>query len=169
MTTKMLNEVKARDLMQTQLITLAPDATAKEAIETFEEYKIGGAPVVDPSGNLLGVLTVSDIAREEHLVEGRLSTERSEYYLSSPLDDEDWAGERELAYMESYSPETTGPDTVRDWMTPQIISVEPGASLRSVCRLMVKKSVHRVLVVEDNALKGILSTFDIVRHLAQAE
>lgn len=169
MTTHMLSKVKARDLMQTQLITLAPEATAKEAIETFEEYKIGGAPVVDQSGNLLGVLTISDIAREEHLVEGRLSTERSEYYLSSPLDDEDWASERELAYMEDYSSGTTGPDTVRDWMTPQIISVEPDASLRAVCQLMVKKSVHRLLVVEKGELKGILSTFDIVRHLAQAD
>ena len=150
-----------------ELITLAPDATAKEAIETLEEYKIGGAPVVDSTGALLGVLTVSDIAREEHLVEGRLSTERSEYYLASPLDDEDWASERELAYMENYSPETAGPDAVRDWMTPEIISVEPDASLKSVCQLMVERSIHRVLVVEDSVLKGLLSTFDIVRHLAQ--
>ena len=48
---------QVRDVMTTRVITLTPETTAEEAIETLVNQRISGAPVVDPEGRLLGVLT----------------------------------------------------------------------------------------------------------------
>jgi len=149
--------------MRCEVITLLSTAKIIEAVETFEEYKIGGAPVVDGAGNLIGVLTASDLARKEHLVEGRLATARSEYYLADPLDDEEFSGED---YATDYNPDTLGPETVQDWMTPTLITVGSEATLKEVCKLMVAESIHRLLVVDEGKLVGIVTTFDVVRHVA---
>ena len=53
----------AREIMTTQLITLQPKMTVAEAIKTLLSHKISGAPVVDPDGALLGVLSEFDCLR----------------------------------------------------------------------------------------------------------
>lgn len=169
-TTADLLSTLAGDVMQKEVVTLSADATAKEAIELFEEYHISGAPVIDASGALVGVLSASDVARGEHLADDRIATERYEYFMQDPLDEEidDFPFESETFPQEDYSPEAMRGETVRDWMSPHVVSVAPDADMGTVCETMVRESIHRVLVVENDRLRGILSTFDIVRFLANA-
>ena len=165
-----LQGIKARDLMVSDVQVLAADALIEEAIETLEEYHISGAPVVDSSGRLLGVLTASDIARREHVSEGRLQSASSEYFLMNPLDEERGEGfwdNEEYFSQADYSPEILGQARVRDWMNPNIVAVGPDADVKEVCRIMVHETIHRVLVVEGGVVKGIISSFDLVRFLAE--
>ena len=162
--------ITARDLMVTDVQTLAADASIEEAIEVFEEYHISGAPVVDSAGRLLGVLTASDIARREHVSDGKLQASGGEYYLTNPLDDARGEGiwdEDDYFSQADYSPETLGEEKVRDWMSPNIVSVVPETPLKEVCEVMVRETIHRVLVVESGTVKGIISSFDLVRYLAE--
>jgi CBS domain-containing protein len=154
--------VRARDLMQTEVVQLSIDTPVEEAVATFEEYNIRGAPVVDSTGRLVGVFSAHDLTRTEHVHGGRLSVERDEYYLANRDDDEG----PDLD-PEGYSPGILGRETVGDWMRPGVISVGPDASLKEICRVMVKESIHRVLVTQNDRLKGLISTFDIVRYLAR--
>ena len=62
-----LETLLARDLMQTEVITLPENASIREAVQTFEECGIKGAPVVDITGKPIGVITSSDVARTGHL------------------------------------------------------------------------------------------------------
>lgn len=158
------------ELMQRDVATLSADATAEEAISTFEEYHISGAPVVDGGGTLIGVLSASDIARREHVSNDRIQTERSEYYLQVARDESrDDAVFDEAPFPQSdYSPEAMAGARVRDWMNPSVVSVEPSASVRDACRIMAGESIHRVLVVEEGKLVGILSSFDVVRAVANS-
>ncbi|AJG41330.1 MULTISPECIES: IMP dehydrogenase [Thermotoga] len=48
-------------------ITVTPDMTVKEAVDLMSEYKIGGLPVVDEEGKLVGLLTNRDIRFERNL------------------------------------------------------------------------------------------------------
>ncbi|MBZ4660892.1 IMP dehydrogenase [Thermotoga petrophila] len=48
-------------------ITVTPDMTVKEAFDLMAEYKIGGLPVVDEEGRLVGLLTNRDIRFEKNL------------------------------------------------------------------------------------------------------
>lgn len=161
-------EILAQDLMQTEVITLSETASIREAVQTFEECNIKGAPVVDGAGRPVGVITSSDIARTGHLADDRISERRGDYYMTDPDDDLGPDGSRrseEFLGKEDYSPEVSGPDTVADWMTPNIVSVAPEATLIEVCKLMSTEGIHRVLVVRNSKVLGILSAMDIVRTI----
>jgi len=49
-----------KDVMATELITFTPDTLIGTAIQSFLNNKISGAPVIDNSGNLVGILSEKD-------------------------------------------------------------------------------------------------------------
>ncbi len=164
-----LRAITAAEIMQKDVVTLDSQLPISEAVKVFEDYHITGAPVVDGTGRALGVLSLMDIARDDHVQHGRIQNERHEYYMSNPLEEElDDAlfGDEEIFAKEGFSSSVVGEQRVEDWMTPKVISVDPSTDLQKVCELMATENIHRVLVTEESSVLGILSTFDIVRFLA---
>ena len=51
-------------------------------------------------------------------------------------------------------------------MSEDVVAVAPGDSVRVACKRMSERRIHRVLVLEEGKLTGILSTFDVVRWIA---
>jgi CBS domain-containing protein len=51
------DSIRIRDFMVTKLVTLSPDMDVVEAIGILLKHRISGAPVLEPSGKLLGVLS----------------------------------------------------------------------------------------------------------------
>jgi CBS domain-containing protein len=167
---KTLAAVHARDLMQAHVTTLNADAPIREAVETLRSDGVTGAPVLDGAGRVVGVFSVSDVARPEHLQGDRIADVRGDYDFGNPVGDaleEERLQDEEFTGREDYSPQLLGRETVGDWMRPRVISVPPGATLQHVCELMTSEKVHRVMVIENDELRGIISTMDIVRHLAE--
>jgi CBS domain-containing protein len=166
-----LTEVRARDLMRTSVATLSAEATIREAVEMLQDDRLGGVPVVDVTDRVVGVLSLRDIARVEHLQGDRLAESRGDRQLSNPIGEafeEESLDDEEYSSREDYSPELLGRETVGQWMRRVVVSVSPDATLKQVCRVMVSESVHRVVVLDEHGkLQGILSTMDIVRHLAK--
>ena len=118
------------------------------------------------------MLTSSDIAKTVHLQDSRIGERPGEYYFTDPLDDLGADGSRcaeEFFGKEDYSPEILGSERIGDWMTPRVISVARSASLEEICRTMIVESIHRVLVVHNSKILGIITTFDVVRFLAGAD
>lgn len=165
-----LGKTKAADIMQTDLVQLHALTPIRSAVENFEEYRISGAPVVNEAGELVGVLAASDIVKSEHLQSGSIEDQRGAYYFNDPLLDDEWGdgpwGDDGPFSREDYSPEILGRETVGDWMNPNLISVRPEASLHEVCALMARERIHRVFVVKNKLLLGVVSTFDVVKYLA---
>jgi CBS-domain-containing membrane protein len=54
-----------RDIMTSNVYTVDADASAEEAAWGFTRRHIGGAPVRDGAGNLIGVLTKGDLVNPE--------------------------------------------------------------------------------------------------------
>jgi CBS domain-containing protein len=54
--------MRASDLMTKDVLTLNPEMSVDEARELFFQHGIHGAPVVDHSGRLVGVVSVVDLA-----------------------------------------------------------------------------------------------------------
>lgn len=50
--------------MSTELITLRPEQTYREAIELLTSHRVTGLPVVDEKGVLLGMLSEKDVLSE---------------------------------------------------------------------------------------------------------
>ena len=56
-----LLRMKVRDIMITNVITVSPDTTLEEAVTLAGKHQIGTLPVVDDEGNLIGMVTNTDI------------------------------------------------------------------------------------------------------------
>ena len=159
--------VLARDLMRTDVLVLRADDSIRSAAEQLEEIGASGAPVVDGSGRLVGVLTTKDIARSEHVDDECVSTRIA--FASAPDDagTTDAAGFDEVvSWSAAFGEQMVGRARIGDWMTPGVTTVAPQAALGDVCRLMVDDGIHRVFVVDDKGLVGVVSTQDVVGLLA---
>jgi CBS domain-containing protein len=76
--------LRARDFMVTKLVTLSPSMDVVEAIGQLLKHRISGAPVLDESGRLLGVISERDSMRV--LVDAaydQLPTSRAEPFLNT--------------------------------------------------------------------------------------
>ena len=52
-----------RDVMASRVVSVVPEMTARELVETFLEEHIRGAPVLDPAGKVIGMVSESDVLR----------------------------------------------------------------------------------------------------------
>jgi len=57
----LLNKIAVEDLMVKEVITVPPTATIESAAKLLYEHKIGALPVVNEKGELLGIITETDI------------------------------------------------------------------------------------------------------------
>ncbi len=163
-----LANLRAEDLMERDVLRLRTTDTAESAVEMLQEYGISGAPVVDAGGYLVGMLSLTDITRPEHVRGGRIEGARGDYDFGEPVEESSGEEAEDVIFSkEDYSPRVLGRELVKDWMTPRIVAVGPRATLRDICRLMVAESIHRVIVAEGNSLLGIISTSAIVKALAE--
>ncbi len=65
--------------------------------------------------------------------------------------------------------EDLGAIEARDIMTSEVISVPEGATVKDAARKLLETDIHRLLVVgNDDAPLGILSTTDIIREMRGA-
>lgn len=56
-------KTKVASVMTDKPITLSADDDLREAVELLLEEKVGGIPVVDPDGGLMGIITYVDVLR----------------------------------------------------------------------------------------------------------
>lgn len=55
-----LDTVTAKDYMSGELVTFTPDTEVMSAINELVKHRLSGAPVVDESGKIIGVLSEKD-------------------------------------------------------------------------------------------------------------
>jgi len=58
-----LKRLKVYEVMGERLVAATPTTSLREAALLMLEHKIGGLPVVDSSGDVVGIITESDILR----------------------------------------------------------------------------------------------------------
>ena len=58
----LLNDQSVSQVMTTDPITIAPDASVQDAAELMLEYQVSGLPVIE-DGRVAGIITESDIFR----------------------------------------------------------------------------------------------------------
>jgi CBS domain-containing protein len=139
------HQLMVQELMNERLQVTRPDAPLRDAAREMARTRISALPVVDDSGQLVGMLT------ERELIGDLLGT-----YLR-----------REMG-ASVRTPNPMGKDprrTVREVMTRQVLCVSPDQPLAEAASLMVNKDLPRVPVVRDGRLVGLLTRGDIVRKL----
>ncbi|MFC6942484.1 CBS domain-containing protein [Salinirubellus sp. GCM10025818] len=77
---------RVEDVMSTDIKTIAPDADAMEAFQQMQQNGVGRLPVVDETGNLVGIISRTDLMRAFNVIQkGGLprSVSQSEAEISS--------------------------------------------------------------------------------------
>ena len=139
------------DVMNRNVISIAPDATVEEAAKTMLARGISGVFVVDAKGELEGIVTEGDLLRRDEL-----GTERHRPWwlrlLVSP-------GRQAADFTHTYGRQ------VKDVMTVDVITVAASAPLEEVVETMEKYRIKRLPVVENNRVIGVVSRSDLLRYL----
>ena len=159
-------QITARHVMRREVLVINANDSIRAAAELIEDSGSQGAAVADSSGQLIGVLTKSDIARSEHLGEDGVGVRRARS-REATAEVAEAAGEDEEVYStDDYDEEILGRLRVADWMTHGVLQVDPETALSSVCRRMLDEGIHRLFVVERGKLLGVVETDDVIRLLA---
>ena len=148
--------MNAKDVMTTEVVTVSPETTVQDLAKILSEKGISGAPVVDASQRLIGIVSEGDLLhRAETGTERRVQRRRS-WWLDSV------AAEQELArdYVKAHG------RTVADIMTREVITAEETTDLADLAMLLETKRIKRVPVVSGGKLVGIVSRANLVRALA---
>ena len=153
----------ARDIMQTDLVTISPSESLREAMAMMIDSHVSGLPVVDGGGRCVGVLSVTDILGREY-EQTEMADEFEEVGTYYDPEEQRWENMRFFGSVDEL-PELT----VRDVMSSDIVSVPSDACLRDVAELMAGRGVHRVLVLDEMRLvHGLIAAMDLVRFVAES-
>jgi CBS domain-containing protein len=147
-----------KDIMTTDLVTFAPETDVVKAAQILLDRHINGAPVVDGSGRLVGILCQSDlVAQQKKIPVPTLFTLLDGVFqLTSKKQIE-----KELGKIAAL--------TVAESMTPDPVTVSPDTAIETVAALMVDSSYHTLPVVENDRLVGIIGKEDVLRTLLPKE
>jgi CBS domain-containing protein len=141
-----------------QVLTVRPDMTVHELAVFLTENQISGAPVVDPTGRLVGVVSVTDIAETYAEGEERMEAEGG----SHPS----WRGAANPEDLRGMHVEGGGL-LVEDIMTPAAFSVQEDTPASQLARTMIAGRIHRLLVVREHRVVGIVTSLDLLRILSE--
>lgn len=140
-------------------ITINPAAPLQEAIQILAEKRISGLPVVNDQGDLIGIISDTDLMWQESGVDAPpyIMLLDSIIYLQNP------------ARHEKEIHKALG-QTVEEVMSDRPITIKAEQSLREAAHLMNDKKIRRLPVIDSQSgkLVGILTQGDIIRDMAQA-
>jgi CBS domain-containing protein len=157
-----------RAIMQTQVLTVPPHMSVRELVQVLAKARISGAPVVNSTGDIMGVVSSTDVVA--------LAAWGAQTRGRNPWQDDEGAGDEETAEyfrVAELLPEvqTAGPIgdvecLVEDIMTPAAYAVRSETTLAELAQFLVRRHIHRALVVDEGKLVGIVTTFDVLRAIA---
>ncbi|MCL6416470.1 CBS domain-containing protein [Aestuariirhabdus sp. Z084] len=154
-----LFQLAARQLMTPDVLSVSANWDIPELASFFAEYKLSGAPVLNQEGELVGVVSITDILRysnnpqyKDEVVSKQNFYNEQSARLSDQVDDLEFCGQRRVS----------------DIMTAQIIAVDAGAGVEEITQVMATNNIHRIFVTEDDQIIGIVSSMDVVRLVYQA-
>jgi len=143
-----------RDLMSTAVRTFHPSMPLREAASALVANGISGAPVCTADGQVVGVLSASDILFKEVGVgveHGKLLSR-----LAAVTTDDGSSAKQSAR-------------TVGEAMTSPAIIVRPSAAVAVAARTMTECNVNRLPVVLDGRLVGIIARSDLVRAFSRSD
>jgi CBS domain-containing protein len=139
------------DLMNSDVVSARPGMTVAEVRDLLASREISGAPVVDESGKILGVVSLSDLAR--YISSQRTTVGESGQFFSNLNE------YRELANL----PRNASDVPVESLMSKEAYTIAQDSSAAAGAKLMRERKIHRLLVTEEGLLVGVVTALDLLR------
>ncbi|MCI0630401.1 MAG: CBS domain-containing protein [Phycisphaerales bacterium] len=150
MTAKPSSSMLVKDAMIAKPISIVASASPRELARALIDHGISGVPVVDDDGEVIGVVSKTDLL--QWCVRGGLGFGASD--LLSSLADGGTGARLEAIDL----------GIVADFMTETPLTAEPDEPLSVVARRMAEYQVHRLIVIDEvGRLQGIITSMDLLR------
>lgn len=144
------------EIMTTDPVTVSPETSLQEAIQILAERDISGLPVVDKQGQLIGVISETDLTWQATGVD----TPPYIMFLDSIIYLQNPAKHNEEVHK------ALG-QTVGEAMSEKPATVQPNQLVREAARIMHEKKVRRLPVVnEQSELVGMITQGDVIKMMA---
>ncbi len=125
------------DRMSRPVITITTDVPMQDALNLMREENIRRLPIVDKRGQLVGIVTESDLLHASPSQVTTLSVWELNYLLSKI--------------------------TIDEIMTTQVVSVAPDIPLEDAARVMADNRIGGVPVVRQGEVVGIITETDLFK------
>jgi CBS domain-containing protein len=142
--------MRVRDVMTSDVTTVAPGTHLRDVAKLLVQRRISGVPVVE-NGRVVGVVSERDILFKE-----RPSTGLNRGVLAWLMDE----GDLMLKIDAS---------TALTAMTSPAVTIGPARNVADAAALMLDEGVSRLPVVEGAQLVGIVTRHDLVRAFARSD
>jgi len=145
----------AKDIMTTEVITVTLETSAKELADILWKNRISGAPVLDVDGNLIGIVTESDLIDKTKKIHipTMITLLDSVIFLETSK-----KTEKEIRKMSG--------NRVGDLCNREPVTVGEDTPLDEIATIMSEQKVHTLPVLRDGRLVGVIGKKDIIRTLA---
>jgi CBS domain-containing protein len=145
--------MRAKDVMTPSVVTVDPNTSVQGLATLLSERGISGAPVVDSSGRMIGIVSEGDLLHRAELGTERRDERPRSWWL------EHYASGLARDYVKSHG------RTVMDIMTRDVVTVTEETNLAEVATLLETNRIKRVPVMRDDGIVGIVSRANLVRAL----
>lgn len=147
---KLPEYLTARDVMNTQPVTMQESDTLQKVIEVLATDKVGDIPILDPDGDIRGVVSLEDILRfslPDHILwmEDLSAIYRFQPFAEMLRDDE----ETKLA----------------DFMREDIIKVEESLPAIQLAKIFLVNNCRQIMVADGNRLVGVVNLKDFITKM----
>lgn len=139
------------DVMTRKVASVARETRFKDLVRILAGNAVSGVPVVDSGGAVVGVVSESDLL----LKETRMMAKHDQFWPGT--------GHRRRARRAA-----AGMVAV-DLMSTPAITIRPSATVTEAARLMARRKIRRLPVVEDGRLVGIVSRGDLLRVFLRSD
>jgi CBS domain-containing membrane protein len=157
-TTKSLLTLTAADLMTREVTTVSRAMSLRAAAHLLSESQISGAPVVDETGECVGVLSATDFM---HSVGYPGRSAKEPLHPDPGCFHSPW----QLGGEESLPMDEAG-----NYMTAEAVTVPPSTPLIELARKMTDAHIHRIIVVDGlHRPIGVVSSTDILAAVVSAD
>jgi CBS domain-containing protein len=153
-----IRETTVSDVMRSEVLSAEADWSLDKLAEFLVDHSISGAPVTAADGELIGVVSMTDIVRQNRMTDSASGTDDTHdvylYELERHLSQEE---------LKVFHTEYESPVLVRDIMTPMIFKVSENAPVQEVAETMLRGRIHRVFVTSGEKLTGIVTALDMMQ------
>ncbi|MDG5498222.1 CBS domain-containing protein [Marinobacter sp. BGYM27] len=150
--------VLAREIMTPSVKAVPQSWTMDQFTRFLTDHEITGSPVSDDNGLIVGIATLKDVA------EFRWSSSRaSDHDVQLTPEEQQEARRLRMFIFEEMS---KLPVEVRDIMTPIVVSVTEDTPVRDIAELMMEEHLHRIFVVHEGEVTGIITTYDMLKLIS---
>jgi CBS domain-containing protein len=149
-----------RDYMDSDPVTVRPDASVEDVARVLGENELHGVPVSDASGSVVGIVTENDLV---------IGDDEGDLHIPAYI--ELFGG---LVFLEPFRRfeqrmKKAVAATAEQMMTADPRTVGPDDDVHEAAHVIVETGHNRIPVVDGGRLVGVISRADVVRALAAGQ